>query len=135
MYINSIYFTVNNPQDDPICSLDSGEKFRLCSIILHSAVYGRRVKFWPGGSSVGFDCKKKVIEFQTPEMKRRAPSDITYEEWVISCHAMSRYSNAWKTYFVSRGYSPKNAFIHRFSNGKLVLEKRGTEINLLWGDY
>ena len=104
----SFFIAVNTPERDPVCSLSSARKLRLCSNVFSEETLRKEVRFSPIIDNVQLGCVRKTISIAFLNRFLRRP----FEEWVIGCKATHVTTNNHITYYVSRAHSPNTIYVY-----------------------
>lgn len=92
-------FTEEHEIKDTICGLTKHQKIRLCTLVLNAETFHEEVTFLPDENNVDTYCYRGVI-YQSSQCNN---SNITENDWMISCKAVRRSSDKPVIYYVSAG--------------------------------
>lgn len=103
---------------DPVCSLSTANKLRLCSILYGSTEFKNAVvgTFVPVLDNVQQQCDRKMVSLHLLSWSIRRQ----YEEWVIGC-VTNTSTNGWITYYVSRGKERNTIFVYLADMGRQII--------------
>ena len=68
------FFSANESENDPVCKLSNAEKLRLCTIVMNTRQYVRKIKFVPIMDNVMPKCERKVVSISIEEVLKNVSS-------------------------------------------------------------
>ena len=106
------------PVKDLVCKLNKGEKLRLCTSVMHSVRYKKKILFRPTLYYVNHVCIRRTISFLHHDV-----AEGTHKVWMISCRGTSLKTGAPQTYYLGLGgYSVTPVFVLRMEKDKFHLD-------------
>ena len=123
-------FIGSSLKHDPLCSLQMGEKVRICVSIFNSFYFEDKIEY-PSSKVdvVEGTCERRTVSFRTELGKQKAAGG-TFNEWVMSCKI--RDSPVRFDYFLSHAYRANEVFVYFWENDaeQVFLENLSTNIRL-----
>ena len=135
-----IYFSVEDPNRDPVCGVTDGQKLRMCvSMWNTSRITGgtyldpqfepRYDNLLPYTHTVDTACVKRKVQFMLPEITQFMSSEMgddstipEHEEWTILCHVQNSEEEV-ETLAISRGYALNSIFVFKLSEEDQLNER------------